>query len=122
MGKSSVKEKISIFNQDILSDDIRPGSSELSDSIAKKVAVESDTDSAVIEDLESVMSTDTEPRHSRPSSSDYSETYEKNNIEERDEGIRSVKGQLLELTSNFDVESEKEMDTDNEDVDETSSI
>merc|ERR1711915_974475 len=137
MGKSSVKEKISIFNQDILSDDIRPGSSELSDSIAKKVAVESDTDSAVIEDLdtvesvkdkisafniESVMSTDTEPRHSRPSSSDYSETYEKNNIEERDEGIRSVKGQLLELTPNFDVESEKEMDTDNEDVDETSSI
>merc|ERR1711915_833215 len=105
--------------------------------MGKKVAVESDTDSAVIEDLdtveslkdkisafniESVMSTDTEPRHSRPSSSDYSETYEKNNIEEHYEGIRSVKGQLLELTPNFDVESEKQMDTENEDFDETSSI
>merc|ERR1711915_438309 len=105
--------------------------------MGKKVAVESDTDSAVIEDLDtvesvkdkissfnvgSVMSTDMEPRHSRQSPSDYSETYEKNNIEEHYEGIRSVKGQLLELTPNFDVESEKQMDTENEDVDETSSI
>merc|ERR1712106_830450 len=89
---ASVKDKISIFNQEPIKVDSGPSSSDFSETVEKKTVIESDTDSAVIEDIDMVQSikdkitkfnadpigsTDTEPRYSRPSSSDYSETYEK---------------------------------------------
>eukprot|EP00092_Neocalanus_flemingeri_P001529 GFUD01001631.1.p1 GENE.GFUD01001631.1~~GFUD01001631.1.p1 ORF type:complete len:1483 (-),score=457.12 GFUD01001631.1:238-4536(-) len=94
---ASVKDKISIFNQevtDVESKTSRPSSSDVSETVDKKTVIESDTEgnSDIIEDLivvqsvkdkiskfniEPTVSTDTEPRYSRPSSSDYSEIYEK---------------------------------------------
>ena len=78
---ASVKDKISIFNQEPIKVDSRPSSSDFSETAEKKTVIESDTDSAVIEDIDMVQSikdkitkfnadpigqTETEPRYSRP--------------------------------------------------------
>merc|ERR1712203_477557 len=109
----------------------RPSSSDFSETVEKKTVIESDTDSAVIEDMDMVQSikekiskfntdpvgsTDTEPRYSRPSSSDYSEMYEKpksidlmkNEVNEAEELTKSTES-IRDKISKFNLEKENEV-------------
>ena len=131
----SVKEKINKFNQEPNKAESRPSSSDFSETVEKKTVIESDTDSAVIEDMDMVQSikdkiskfntdpigsTDTEPRYSRPSSSDYSEICEKpksidlmknevNETEELSKSTESIRDKILK----FNLEKESEQETKN---------
>merc|ERR1712013_479037 len=131
----SVKEKINRFNQEPNKAESRPSSSDFSETVEKKTVIESDTDSAVIEDMDMVQSikdkiskfntdpigsTDTEPRYSRPSSSDYSEICEKpksidlmknevNETEELSKSTESIRDKILK----FNLEKESEQETKN---------
>jgi len=109
---ASVKDKISIFNQESKNVDSRPSSSDFSETVDKRTVIESDTDAnsemtdLVMVDsvkdkitkfnLEPTTSTDSEPRISRPSSSDYSEMYDKQTIIEH---VEKDEKEELEKTS-----------------------